>query len=47
MFKYTAKSYPSGNENIARKCTNPRCGGTFYIRYGAQNYKCPHCDWAQ
>ncbi len=46
-FTYTASSSPSGNTNIRRQCSNSKCGGTFDISYGAQNYKCPHCGWRQ
>mgnify|MGYP000916649557 FL=1 len=47
MFTYKASPSPSGNENIRRVCSNRKCGGTFYIRYGAQNYTCPHCGFRQ
>jgi hypothetical protein len=46
-FTYRASASPSGNDNVRRVCTNSKCGGTFYISYGAQNYRCPHCDFAQ
>ena len=46
-FTYKANPSPSGNANIRRVCNNPKCGGVFYISYGAQNYRCPHCDFAQ
>lgn len=47
MFTYKAKSYASGNENIKRVCNNRKCGGTMYVKYGAQGYRCPHCDYKQ
>ena len=47
MFTYEASASSKGNENIARVCNNSKCGGTFYIRYGADNYKCPHCKHTQ
>lgn len=47
MFTYEASPSPSGNANIARRCTNSRCGGTFYVVHNAQNYRCPHCGWKQ
>lgn len=40
-FTYKASPSPSGNANIRRVCTNSRCGGTFCISLGAQNYRCP------
>jgi hypothetical protein len=46
-FTFKASPSPSGNANIRRVCNNPRCGGVFYVSYGAQNYRCPHCDFAQ
>lgn len=46
-FTYVASSFPSGNQNVARRCNNSRCGGTFYVSHGAQNYRCPHCDFRQ
>ena len=46
-FTYRASASPSGNVNIRRVCSNSKCGGVFYISYGAQNYRCPHCDYAQ
>lgn len=45
MFRYKASPYPKGNENVRRECRNSKCKGTYYIRHGAQNYKCPHCGW--
>lgn len=46
-FTYEAKPSAQGNENIARKCGNSRCGGTMYVSHGAQNYTCPHCKQKQ
>ena len=46
-FTYVASAAPRGNENIRRVCNNSSCGGTFYIQYGADNFRCPHCDRAQ
>jgi ribosomal protein S27AE len=46
-FTYKASATQSGNNNIRRVCSNPKCGGTFYISHGAQNYRCPHCDFNQ
>lgn len=46
-FTYVASPSSSGNNNIRRVCSNPKCGGTFYISYGADNYRCPHCDFRQ
>lgn len=46
-FTYKADASPRGNANIRRVCSNPRCGGVFYITYGADNYRCPHCDARQ
>lgn len=46
-FTYVASASSTGNENIRRVCNNGRCGGSFYVSYGAQNYRCPHCDFAQ
>jgi len=46
-FTYVASASSQGNENIRRVCSNSRCGGTFYIRSGADNYRCPHCDHTQ
>ena len=45
MFTYVADARPHGNVNIRRVCGN--CGGVFYVSYGAQNYRCPHCNWKQ
>lgn len=36
VFTYKASPSPKGNENVRRECSNPKCGGAFYIRYGAQ-----------
>lgn len=47
MFTFKASPAARGNENIKRICNNRKCGGTFYIKYGADNYRCPHCDWKQ
>jgi hypothetical protein len=47
VFSYKASASKKGNENIRRECTNRKCGGVFYIRHGASNYKCPHCGWKQ
>jgi hypothetical protein len=46
-FTYVASPSSSGNQNIRRVCNNSKCGGTFYISYGADNYRCPHCDFRQ
>ena len=46
-FTYVASASSKGNENIRRVCNNSKCGGAFYIASGAQNYRCPHCDFAQ
>jgi hypothetical protein len=46
-FTYEASASPSGNTNIRRVCSNAKCGGVFYITYNAQNYRCPHCKYAQ
>lgn len=46
-FTYVASSSPSGNQNVARRCSNSKCGGTFYVTHNAQNYRCPHCDFRQ
>ncbi len=46
-FTYVASASSRGNENIRRVCNNSKCGGTFYIQSGAQNFRCPHCDFAQ
>jgi hypothetical protein len=46
-FTYEASASPSGNANIRRVCSNSKCGGTFYVTYNAQNYRCPHCNYAQ
>jgi len=46
-FTYEASASPSGNANIRRKCSNSKCGGVFYVSYGAQNYRCPHCGFRQ
>ena len=45
MFTYVADASPHGNVNIRRVCSN--CGGVFYVSYGAQNYRRPHCNWKQ
>lgn len=47
MFTYAASASQSGNNTIRRVCSNPRCGGVYYISYGAQNYTCPHCNFRQ
>jgi len=47
MFTYKASASPSGNANIRRVCSNGKCGGVFYVSYGAQSYACPHCGFAQ
>ena len=46
-FTYVASASSSGNENVRRTCSNGKCGGTFYIKAGADNYRCPHCDFRQ
>lgn len=46
-FTYKASASSSGNQNIRRVCSNSRCGGAFFIAYGADNYRCPHCDYDQ
>jgi len=46
-FTYVASPSSSGSNNIRRVCSNPNCGGVFFISYGAQNYRCPHCDRSQ
>ncbi len=46
-FTYVASPSSSGNNNIRRVCSNPNCGGVFFISYGAENYRCPHCDRSQ
>lgn len=46
-FTYVASASSSGNANVRRVCTNPKCGGTMYVKHGAQNYRCPHCNWTQ
>ena len=47
MFTYVASASSSGNANIRRVCNNGSCGGTFYIKAGADAFRCPHCDRAQ
>jgi len=39
MATYKASASPSGTTNTRRVCNNPKCGGVFYISYGAQNYR--------
>lgn len=46
-FTYKASASPSGSANVRRVCSNSKCGGTFYVTHGAQNYRCPHCDHRQ
>ncbi len=46
-FTYVASASSTGNDNIRTVCSNSQCGGTFFISYGAQNYRCPHCDLRQ
>lgn len=43
MFTYVASATSRGNENIKRICSH--CSQVFYVSYGAQNYRCPHCNW--
>lgn len=45
MFTYVAAAAPRGNENIRRVCGY--CLGAMFVRYGAQSYRCPHCDRRQ
>lgn len=47
MFTFVASSSPSGNENVRRACVNPKCGGVMYVKAGADNFRCPHCDFKQ
>ncbi len=44
---YVASPSSSGNNNIRRVCSNSKCGGVFFVSYGADNYRCPHCNFAQ
>jgi hypothetical protein len=46
-FTYVASASLRGKDNIRRVCNNSKCGGVMYISYGADNYRCPHCDYKQ
>lgn len=46
-FKYEAKPSAQGNQQVRRRCVNAKCGGTLYVGYKADNFKCPHCGWPQ